>query len=426
MSTGLTPNQKSQVTYNSFESYKATTNVNLENFEESYSSIFPINPDQLWIDSDKIPNTNPLKSDAIADGTTYEDSGDTIFTKFHQKVLAFDEGSSNAFYDSTSDLINCIPPRLFGVEYQAKVWKYDIGSSTYLPIPLGQNDWIFNYASGVLTFFNGLPDGVSAANPPAVTTYRYEGGVGFPSSILGGQGFQGRTGPQGIDGTQGLQGVQGVQGIQGSQGLQGIQGIIGPQGNQGRQGPQGFQGNQGNQGNIGTQGNQGTGGQGPTGSQGNQGNIGPQGANGARGFQGFQGDNGSQGNQGDIGNQGNQGSQGDCCPCPDTIQNVPKPNSTDLELAINNDTTLVKIGGSPGSTFQLIGIDSDYTDTRKLFISNETNQTMSIVHGSGLVSGANAIMLPAGSGTYTVAAYGAVRLIYSDTTNGGVGAWQLL
>lgn len=423
MSTGLTPNQKSHITYNSFESNKTTTNVNLENFEESYSSVFPINPDQLWIDSDKIPNVNPLKEDTFGDGTIYEDSGDLIFTKFHKKVLTFDEGSANAFYDNTGDLVNCIPPRLFGIDYQAKVWKYDIGSSTWLPIPLGQNDWIFNYASGVLTFLNGLPEGVTSANPPSVTTYRYEGGIGFPASILGGQGYQGRTGPQGIDGTQGLQGVQGVQGVQGSQGLQGIQGIIGPQGNQGRQGPQGTQGVQGTQG---IQGIQGSGGQGASGPQGTQGDVGPQGANGARGFQGFQGDNGQQGNQGDNGSQGNQGSQGDCCPCPDTIQNVPKSNSTDLELVINNDTTLVKIGGSPGSTFQLIGIDSDYTDTRKLIISNETNQTMTIVHGSGLVSGSNSILLPSGSGTYTVASYGAARLIYSDTTNGGVGAWQLL
>jgi hypothetical protein len=52
---------------------------------------------------------------------------------------------------------------------------------------------------------------------------------------------------------------------------------------------------------------------------------------------------------------------------------------------------------------------------------------MSIVHGSlATSSGANSIMLPAGGGTYNVSAYAAVTLIYSSTTNGGTGAWQLL
>lgn len=40
MSTGLTPNQKSHVTYNRVEANKATTNVSLENFEESFQRFY--------------------------------------------------------------------------------------------------------------------------------------------------------------------------------------------------------------------------------------------------------------------------------------------------------------------------------------------------------------------------------------------------
>lgn len=421
MSTGLTPNQKSHVTYNRVEANKATTNISLENFEESFSEILPINPNQLWIDSDRIPAVNPHKSDGVPDGTTYSDSGDLIFTKYHQTVLTFDEGSDNSFYDSAGDLNNCIPPSLFGVDYQAKLWKYDIGSSTWLPIPLGQNDWIFNYYSGVVTFLNGLPDGVSIANPCAVTAYKYEGEKGYPASITGGQGFQGRTGPQGLTGSQGNQGVQGVQGIQGSQGLQGIQGVMGPQGNQGRQGPQGAQGAQGNQG-TGNQGNQG--GAGAQGLQGTQGPIGDQGPNGPRGFQGFQGPDGPQGDQGPQGFQGVQGPQGPC-DCPKVNQSITKNNSTAFELTVNADTSYAKITGTPGSGFDLVGIVDD-TDGREMIISNETPSSMYIRHNS-LVAGATSRRIMTQSATdLEINPYSAFRVVYSSTTAGSQGRWLVL
>jgi hypothetical protein len=98
-----------------------------------------------------------------------------------------------------------------------------------------------------------------------------------------------------------------------------------------------------------------------------------------------------------------------------------------MELSLNVDTSFAKISvGTITSAFNLIGID-DNTDGREIVVSNETGFSMFIVHGSLTVSSAaNAIMLPTGGGTYEVAAHGAVKLIYSDTTNSGVGAWQLL
>jgi len=421
MSTGLTPNQKSHVTYNIVEANKATTNISLEHFEESFSEVMPINPNQLWIDSDRIPATNPHKSDAVPDGTTYSDSGDLIFTKYHKYALTFDEGSDNAFYDSTGDLKDCIPPSLFGVDYQAKVWKYDIGTSTWLPIPLGQNDWIFNYNSGVITFFNGLPEGVSISNPCAVTAYKYEGEKGYPASITGGQGFQGRTGPQGLNGPQGNQGIQGVQGIQGSQGLQGVQGIIGPQGNQGRQGQQGNQGNQGG-GNQGNQGPQGP--QGPQGTQGVQGATGEQGPTGPRGFQGYQGPDGPQGDQGTQGFQGVQGPQGPC-DCPKVNQNITKNDSTALELTLNADTSFAKIGGNPTSSFSLVGI-ADNTDGRDIIISNETAYSM-FVRNNSLTAGATSRRIMTQSGSdLEINPYAAVKVVYSSSTAGAQGRWLVL
>lgn len=422
MSSGLTPNQKSHVTYNRVEANKATTNISLENFEESFSEILPINPNQLWIDSDRIPAVNPHKSDAVPDGTTYLDSGDLIFTKYHQTVLTFDEGSDNAFYDAGGNLNDCIPPSLFGVDYQAKLWKYDIGSSTWLPIPLGQNDWIFNYNSGVVTFFNGLPEGVSIANPCAVTAYKYEGTKGYPASITGGQGFQGRTGPQGLNGPQGTQGVQGNQGVQGLQGNIGIQGTLGPQGNQGRQGPQGAQGFQGNQGD-GNQGNQGgTGTQGP---QGPQGPIGEQGPNGPRGFQGFQGPDGPQGFQGTQGPTGDQGPQGPC-DCPKVNQNI--PSAANLELTntlMNSDTSFAKITTGILSSYNLVGIE-DNTDGREIIVSNETAYSMYIQHNSATAGALGRRIMTQTGANVEINPYGAAKLVYSSSTAGSQGRWLVL
>ena len=422
MSTGLTPNQKSHITYNKVEANKATTNVSLENFEESFSEILPINPNQLWIDSDRIPGSNPYKSDSYPDGTTYTDSGDLIFTKYHKYVLTFDEGSNDAFYDSSNDLNDCIPPNLFGVDYQAKVWKYDISSSTWLPIPLGQNDWVFNYNSGVVTFLNGLPDGVSIANPCAVTAYKYEGEKGFPASVLGGQGPQGITGPQGFTGSQGTQGVQGIQGPQGLQGIQGIQGATGNQGFQGTQGSQGPQGLQGTQGTQGVQGTQGT--QGVQGATGLQGPIGEQGPNGPRGFQGFTGPEGPQGATGVQGPEGVQGPQGPC-DCPKVNQSITKNDSTAFELTINVDTSYAKITGTPGSGFDLVGI-VDNTDGREIIISNETPSSMYIRHNS-LVAGAlgRRIMTQTGADV-EINPYSAFQVIYSSSTHGAQGRWLVL
>ncbi len=422
MSTGLTPNQKSHITYNIVEANKATTNISLEHFEESFSEILPINPNQLWIDSDRIPAINPHKSDAVPDGTTYSDAGDLIFTKYHQTVLTFDQGSDNAFYDANGDLNDCISPSLFGIEYQAKVWKYDIGSSTWLPIPLGQNDWVFNYNSGVVTFLNGLPEGVSIINPCAVTAYKYEGEKGFPASILGGQGPQGSRGPQGFTGIQGPQGVQGVQGIQGIQGPQGFQGALGPQGNQGKDGSQGTQGIQGVQGVQGTQGVQGPAGiQGATGIQGAPGEQGP---NGPRGFQGFTGETGPAGPKGDQGDVGPEGPPGPC-PCPNVNQTITKTDSTPLELTLNVDTSFAKIGGNPTSSFDLVGI-ADNTDGRDIIVSNETAYSM-FVRNNSITAGATSRRIMTQSGSdLEINPYAAVKVVYSSSTAGAQGRWLVL
>ena len=69
MSNGLTPNQKTHLSYNQIQSNKATTNVNLEGFEESFDERFPLTKGLIWVDSDRIPSINPLKSDSIANGT---------------------------------------------------------------------------------------------------------------------------------------------------------------------------------------------------------------------------------------------------------------------------------------------------------------------------------------------------------------------
>src|SRR5690606_3037892 len=46
------------------------------------------------------------------------------------------------------------------------------------PIPLGANNWFLDPVSGVLTFFDGLPSGVTESLPPKLTAYVYKGRKG--------------------------------------------------------------------------------------------------------------------------------------------------------------------------------------------------------------------------------------------------------
>lgn len=58
------------------------------------------------------------------------------------------------------------------------IYNYKLETSEGAPIGFGICDWHLDTNSSILTFNNGIPEGVSADNPPVLTFYRYVGPTG--------------------------------------------------------------------------------------------------------------------------------------------------------------------------------------------------------------------------------------------------------
>lgn len=58
------------------------------------------------------------------------------------------------------------------------IYNYTLRTSNGEEIPWGLTDWIVDTNSSLLTFNNGVPEGVDANNPPTLTFYQYVGPVG--------------------------------------------------------------------------------------------------------------------------------------------------------------------------------------------------------------------------------------------------------
>ena len=134
---------------------------------------------------------------------------------------------------------------------------------------------------------------------------------------------------------------------------------------------------------------------------------------------------GPQGPQGAQGNQGNQGNQGKC-PCDKDVTN----NSivaVDHTATVLNDEDFLKIQGTQGGTFNLVGINViTPSDGQEIFISNETDGTMVIKSSSGVV-GSNSYKIVTPTDTdITLVQYACAHFIYSSSAAGSQGRWQYL
>jgi hypothetical protein len=132
-------------------------------FNEPRSGRSAIFPTQVWLDQSLIP----MVAETIVGVVTQ--SIDLLLTQV--------PGQTSSFY---SDLLRDAIP-----------FNYDTASGSYVPtvkkssddsiIAFGQNDWVIDIEAGQLTFFAGLPTGVSIDQPPKVTFWRYVGGKGLPT-----------------------------------------------------------------------------------------------------------------------------------------------------------------------------------------------------------------------------------------------------
>lgn len=141
--------------------------------------------DQIWSQSNLIPNTAPVLSPGASAG---------VVQYFQLDSLSHVSGAVNLSYFS-ANLIDSIPFNYGDGTYNYQLFKND----GVTPISFGEGDWIIDNTAGLLTFYGTLPSGVSSALPPKVSFYKYVGTKGFGSgsgigTIIGVTAGSGLTG----------------------------------------------------------------------------------------------------------------------------------------------------------------------------------------------------------------------------------------
>ena len=157
-----TTDQKSDLLFKKYLG-KGSSGTSSLYFNEPFdgrSAVFPV---QIWQDQSLIPLSAAPVPNVVEQVT------DLTLTQV--------PGQPFAFY--SSQLRDAIP------------FNYDTASGSYVPtvkkssdnstIAFGQNDWVIDIEAGQLTFYAGLPTGVSGAQPPKVTFWKYIGGKGLPT-----------------------------------------------------------------------------------------------------------------------------------------------------------------------------------------------------------------------------------------------------
>jgi len=141
---------------------KSSTNNSREFFEEPRNGRQIIVADEIWAESDSIPDTAPSLSDGATSG---------VVKYFQDKTLTAVSGVSNSFYHA--DLVDAIPFN-FG---DGTSYNYTLKDSGGSAIAFGQGDWIVDPATGTLTFYGTVP----ANMPPQISFYKYVGTKGTSS-----------------------------------------------------------------------------------------------------------------------------------------------------------------------------------------------------------------------------------------------------
>lgn len=153
--------------------------------EESIASPFSILSTQVWQQADKIPTVM-----AQAVNNVVEDHSAGVFllkdptvpagtTWLAVRTIAGGLSDNNRLRDWI--------PFTVAPSYEAKIYKASPFSSTSRLLPnTVNNEWYFDYTSGVLTFLNALPAGVTELY---ITGFRY----------IGAKGVGGNSAPQPVD-----------------------------------------------------------------------------------------------------------------------------------------------------------------------------------------------------------------------------------
>lgn len=154
--------QQSDLLFKKYLGY-GSSGTQLQFFNETRVGRTAVFPTQVWQSQGLIP-----ASASVVAG---------IVTQSLDVLLTQVSGQTASFY--SDQLKDAIP------------FNYDTVSGSYLPIvkkssdnttiAFGQNDWVIDIEAGQLTFYAGLPTGVSGVQPPKVTFWKYIGPKGFPT-----------------------------------------------------------------------------------------------------------------------------------------------------------------------------------------------------------------------------------------------------
>jgi hypothetical protein len=151
---------------------RAETTPSIEWYSELYKGSEIVLSSQIWSESGLIPSTAPiLASGASAGVIQYFDKMPMIAVSGAAAGLAF---RLDLLKNSLSYVVGdgTLGPQIF--------------TSTDSPIPFGAGNWLVDHAAGLLTFYpetsNPVPAGVSFANPPKISFYKYIGAIGVSAS----------------------------------------------------------------------------------------------------------------------------------------------------------------------------------------------------------------------------------------------------
>lgn len=137
---------------------KGSTGLAFDFFEEPFTSRRSVILDQIWAQSDMIPDTAPGSTTGVVELHTDE-------------ALTVVLGTSNAF--QTDALKDAIPFNFGdGVSY-----NYTLKDGLGNVIPFGVGNWVVDPDAGIVTFYSAVP----ANMPPTITFYKYVGTKGAAS-----------------------------------------------------------------------------------------------------------------------------------------------------------------------------------------------------------------------------------------------------
>ena len=136
---------------------KAERDTTKDFYEENTNTYPNVYPSDVWIDAPSIPNTAPGTS-GIAGVVNYVGNLTLVGTPVYPHSFTH------------PSLYNVIPFNFGDGSY-----NYSLQTQGGTPIPFGTGDWLLDTESGVLTFYNGLPSGVSSSVPPVLSFYQYAG-----------------------------------------------------------------------------------------------------------------------------------------------------------------------------------------------------------------------------------------------------------